>query len=138
VVPAGTPSGLAGQPVVLPDGHVIVPYDAAAMVRSFRSTDGGASWSSSVLIASISHHQVAGGLREEPLPSAAVDAAGTVYVAWSHCLFRMNCSSNDIVIAKSTSETSWAAPVRVPINPVSSTADHRLLAKQVPTDRVSA
>jgi len=61
VVPAGTPSGLAGQPVVLPDGHVIVPYDAAAMVRSFRSTDGGASWSSSVLIASISHHQVGRG-----------------------------------------------------------------------------
>ena len=124
MAPAGTPSGLAGQPVVLPDGDVVVPYDAAAMVRSFRSTDGGASWSSSVLVASISHHQVAGGLREEPLPSAAVDAAGTVYVAWSDCRFRANCSSNDIVIARSTSETSWAAPVRVPIDAAASTADH--------------
>jgi len=110
--------------VVLPDGDVVVPYDSAAMVRSFRSTNGGASWSSSVLVASISHHQVAGGLREEPLPSAAVDAAGTVYVAWSDCRFRVNCRSNDIVIAKSTSETTWAAPVRVPVDAESSTADH--------------
>jgi hypothetical protein len=124
VAPADTPSGLGGQPVVLPGGDVVVPYIAGAMVRSFRSTDGGASWSPSVLVASISHHQVAGGLREEPLPSAAVDAAGTVYVAWADCRFRANCSSNDIVIARSTSETTWAAPARVPIDAVASAADH--------------
>lgn len=124
--PAGPAIGLGGQPVVLPDGDVVVPYQAAAMIRSFRSTDGGASWGSSVLVATISFHGVAGGLRAGSLPSAAVDAAGTVYVAWPDCRFRANCASNDIVIAKSTSETTWAAPVRVPIDPVSSTADHFL------------
>ena len=43
-------------------------------------------------------------------PSAEVDAAGTVYVARADCRFRSGCPSNDIVIAKSTSETTWAAP----------------------------
>ena len=126
VTPAGPAIGLGGQPVVLPDGHVVVPYLAAAMIRSFRSTDGGASWSSSVLVSNANVHAEAGGLRSGPLPSAAVDAAGTVYVAWADCRFRVNCASNDIVIAKSTSETTWAAPVRVPIDPVSSPADHFL------------
>jgi hypothetical protein len=121
---AGTAIGLGGQPVVLPNGDVVVPYLSAAMIRSFRSTNGGASWSSSVLVSNISVHTDAGGLRAGPLPSAAVDAAGTVYIAWADCRFRVNCASNDIVIAKSTSETTWATPVRVPIDPVSSTADH--------------
>ena len=72
----------------------------------------------------VQHHTVAGSLRETALPSAAVDAAGTVYVTWADCRFRPRCRSNDIVIAKSTSETTWAAPVRVPIDATSSTADH--------------
>jgi hypothetical protein len=67
---------------------------------------------------------VAGGLREEALPSAEVDAAGTVYVAWADCRFRSGCPANDIVIAKSTSETTWAAPTRVPIDVTTSTVDH--------------
>ncbi|MBB4906174.1 sialidase family protein [Actinophytocola algeriensis] len=45
-------------------------------------TDGGATWSSSVLVAPLSHHRVAGGLKEYPLPSAEVDAEGTVYLVW--------------------------------------------------------
>jgi hypothetical protein len=88
------------------------------------STDGGASWNSTVLVSSISHHTVAGPLREEPLPSAEADAAGTVYVTWADCRFRSGCPSNDIVLSKSTSETTWAAPTRVPIDPVTSTVDH--------------
>jgi hypothetical protein len=93
-------------------------------IRSFRSTNGGTSWSSTVQIAAASHHTVAGNLREEILPSAEADAAGTVYVTWSDCRFRSGCPGNDIVLAKSTSETTWAAPVRVPIDATSSTADH--------------
>ena len=38
-------------------------------------------------------------------------------MTWADCRFRSGCTSNDIVIAKSTSETTWAAPVRVPIDP---------------------
>jgi hypothetical protein len=125
LAPSGNPHGLGGQPVVAPDGDPIVPYESLnSSIRSFRSTNGGASWNSTVLVSSISHATAAGSLRESPLPSAAVDSAGTVYVAWADCRFRSGCPSNDIVLAKSTSETTWAAPTRVPIDATSSTVDH--------------
>jgi hypothetical protein len=119
-------TGLGGQPVVRPNGTVLVPYRAtnAAQIRSFRSIDGGASWRATVLVSTISHHTVAGGLREEPLPSAEIDSAGTAYVAWADCRFRTGCTRNDIVISESTSETTWAAPYRVPIDATSSTVEH--------------
>jgi hypothetical protein len=123
--PSGGASGLGGQPVVRPNGTVLVPYlSSSDTIRSFRSVDGGASWRATVLVSSISHHTAAGGLREEPLPTAEIDAAGTAYVAWADCRFRSSCRSNDIVIAKSTSETTWAAPTRVPIDATSSAVDH--------------
>ena len=122
--PADGSLGLGGQPVVLPNGDVVVPYESlGSSIRSFRSTDGGASWSASTPVASIDHATAAGSLRESPLPSAAVDATGTVYVTWADCRFRSGCGGNDIVMAKSTSETTWAAPVRVPIGTTASTAD---------------
>jgi hypothetical protein len=72
LAPGRGAAGLGGQPVALPDGDVVVPYESTAgSIRSFRSTNGGTSWSSTVLVASISHHTVAGSLRERPLPSAA-------------------------------------------------------------------
>jgi hypothetical protein len=77
-----------------------------------------------VLVSSISHHTIAGGLRAEALPSAEIDGAGTVYVVWSDSRFRSGGAENDIVLAKSTSETTWAAPVRVPIDATTSTVDH--------------
>jgi hypothetical protein len=117
--------GLGGQPVVRPNGTVIVPHLANnGSIRSFRSIDGGASWRATVLVANVSFHKPAGNLRAETLPSAEVDGAGTVYVAWPDCRFRAGCPSNDIVVSKSTSETTWAAPFRVPIDPTTSTIDH--------------
>jgi hypothetical protein len=75
-------------------------------------------------VSSISHHTIAGGLREESLPSAEIDAAGTAYVAWADCRFRTGCPRKYIVVSESTSETTWAAPYRVPIDDTSSTVDH--------------
>ena len=126
LAPGGGATGLGGQPVVRPNGTVIVPYLAtnADQIRSFRSIDGGASWRATVLVSAISHHTVAGGLREETLPSAEIDSAGTVYVTWSDCRFRSGCPRNDIVLSKSTSETTWAAPTRVPIDATGSTVEH--------------
>ncbi|HEV2374038.1 MAG TPA: sialidase family protein [Streptosporangiaceae bacterium] len=125
LAPRGSPSGLGGQPVALPNGDVVVPFESLnGSIRSFRSTNGGVSWRGTVLVSNISHHNVAGSLRESPLPSAEADAAGTVYVTWADCRFRSGCPSNDIVLSKSTSETTWAAPIRVPIDPVTSTVDH--------------
>jgi hypothetical protein len=111
---------------VRPNGTILVPYRAtnAAQIRSFRSIDGGASWRATVLISTVSHHTVAGGLRESPLPSAEIDAAGTAYVAWADCRFRSGCSRNDVVVSESTSETTWAAPYRVPVDTTSSTVEH--------------
>jgi hypothetical protein len=126
LAPSGGATGLGGQPVVRPNGTVIVPYRAtnASEIRSFRSIDGGASWRSTVLVSSVSHHTVAGGLRESPLPSAEIDSAGTAYVAWADCRFRSGCPRNDIVISESTSETTWAAPYRVPTDATTSTVEH--------------
>jgi hypothetical protein len=118
-------SGLGGQPVVRPNGTVLVPFQSSSgQIRSFRSVDGGASWRASVLVSNFQDHAVAGGLRTEPLPSAEGDAAGTVYVVWQDCRFRSGCAANDIVMSKSTSETTWGPVTRVPIDPTSSTVDH--------------
>jgi hypothetical protein len=119
-------TGLGGQPVVRPNGTVLVPMDNAnqSQIRSFRSVDGGASWRATVLVSSVSRHTVAGGLRTSPLPSAEMDAAGTAYVVWQDCRFRSGCAANDIVLSKSTSETTWGAVTRVPIDATSSTVDH--------------
>jgi hypothetical protein len=118
-------SGLGGQPVVRPNGTVLVPFlSNSGQIRSFRSVDGGASWRATVLVSTVSDHTVAGGLRTEPLPSAEVDAAGTAYVVWQDCRFRSGCAANDIVMSKSTSETTWGPVTRVPIDTTTSTVDH--------------
>jgi hypothetical protein len=118
-------SGLGGQPVVRPNGTVLVPFQSSSgQIRSFRSIDGGASWRASVLVSTIQTHTVAGGLRTSPLPSAEVDAAGMAYVVWQDCRFRSGCAANDIVMSKSTSETTWGPVTRVPIDTTSSTVDH--------------
>jgi hypothetical protein len=119
-------TGLGGQPLVRPNGTVLVPMDNAnqSQIRSFRSIDGGASWRATVLVSSVSRHTVAGGLRTSPLPSAEMDAAGTAYVVWHDCRFRSGCASNDIVMSKSTSETTWGPVTRVPIDATSSSVDH--------------
>jgi hypothetical protein len=117
--------GLGGQPVVRPNGTVVVPYESnSGQVRSFRSTNGGTSWSSSVLVSAIHHHGDAGGLRSGALPSAEIDSAGTTYVVWSDCRFRSGCPANDIVLSKSTTGSTWSAPARVPIDATTSTVDH--------------
>jgi hypothetical protein len=119
-------TGIGGQPVVRPNGTVLVPMNNAnqTQIRSFRSVDGGASWRATVLVSSVSRHTVAGGLRTSPLPSAEMDAAGTAYVVWQDCRFRSGCTANDIVMSKSTSETTWGAVTRVPIDATSSGVDH--------------
>jgi hypothetical protein len=124
---ATTPSGsvIGGQPLAQPDGHVIVPILLeSGSIGSFESTDGGASYTGPTVIAAETDHVVAGNLREAVLPSAEVDGAGTVYVAWPDCRFRSGCPSNDIVYSKSTNGTSWSAVTRVPIDATSSTVDH--------------
>jgi hypothetical protein len=120
---SGRAGGLGGQPLVQPNGTVIVPFEGGG-IDSFSSTDGGKTWGKTVTVATINSHAQAGGLRNPNLPSAEIDAAGNVYVVWSDCRFRTGCSANDIVMSTSADGNTWTAPARIPIDPTTSTVDH--------------
>jgi hypothetical protein len=124
-VPAA--SGLGGQPLVQPNGTVIVPYFAlTGTLAALRSTNGGTSYTGPFTIASRTSHTVAGSLRALSLPSAEIDAAGKVYVVWADCRFRTGCPNapNDIVMKTSLDGTTWSTVTRVPIDATNSTVDH--------------
>jgi hypothetical protein len=115
--------GIGGQPLVQPNGTVVVPIETNG-ISSFISTNGGTSWTAPVTVSNIQSHTDAGGIRSGPLPTAAVDGAGTVYVVWEDCRFRTKCSTNDLVYSTSTDGIHWTAVARIPIDPTTSTVDH--------------
>src|SRR5436190_13075057 len=118
---------IGGQPLVQPNGTVIVPIDDCfeTALLSFRSTDGGKSWSRTVLAAQTLSSLVGGNLRTSPLPSAEMDSSGKVYVVWQDCRFeRPNCAYNDIVMTTSTDGIHWTLVKRIPTNPLGSGVDH--------------
>jgi hypothetical protein len=125
---ANSASGIGGQPIVQPNGNVVVPIEAAqtqaALMEAFVSADGGATWSAPVTISNIQFHADAGGIRSGPLPSAAIDGGGTVWNVWEDCRFRTNCLTNDLVYSTSADGVNWSMVARIPIDDVSSTVDH--------------
>jgi len=127
--------GLGGAPVVQTNGNVVVPFlsfNGNGGIGVFTSSNGGKSWGNLGTISTVVGHQVAGNLRAiYELPSASVDGAGTVYVAWWDCRFRSGCSSNDVVYSTSSNGTKWSAVSRVPIDPVTSTVDHFIASMAV-------
>lgn len=129
-VPISTPlhaHGLGGQPLVQPNGNVVVPFesiDTAGAIAAFGSTDGGQTLTNAVTISRINFHRVAGDLRTSPLPTAEIDGAGTVYVAWEDCAFEAGCPANDIVFSSSSDGVNWSGLKRVPADPVGSGVDH--------------
>jgi len=126
---ADAAAGIGGQPLVQPNGTVVVPIltfgNVANLMSAFTSIDGGVSWSGLATITDpVQVHLDAGGIRSGPLPSAAVDGAGTVWVVWEDCRFRAGCLANDLVYSTSTDGVNWSAVTRVPIDDVGSTVDH--------------
>jgi hypothetical protein len=122
---ADSATGIGGQPLVQPDGDVIIPAqnDLISELFAFRSTNGGVSWSAKTTITPTPVHLFAN-MRTDPLPSAEIDAAGKVYVVWQDCRFRAGCTVNDLVMTTSTDGVSWTPVTRVPIDPVTSTVEH--------------
>jgi hypothetical protein len=100
----------APQPVVQPDGDVVVPYYDEDRVAAIRSADGGRSFSASVTVAPTTFKPTPG-LRAPPLPSAEVDGAGTIYVAWPDC--GQPCGRNTVVVSSSTDGIAWSTPTRL-------------------------
>jgi hypothetical protein len=117
---------IGGQPLVQPNGTVIVPIENAfeTSLLAFTSTNGGASWNSTITVTAINHHTDAGKIRSGSLPTAEIDGAGKVYVVWSDCRFERRCNANDLVMTTSTDGTSWSAVTRIPIDAVGSGVDH--------------
>jgi hypothetical protein len=118
---------IGGQPLVLPNGNVVVPLDNAyeTALGYTISTNGGVKFGTAFSITSISAANDPGNIRSGPLPSAEI-AGGKIYVVWEDCRFRAQCSSNDLVFVTSTNGTTWSPVQRIPIDDVTSTVDHLL------------
>ena len=118
-------AGLGGQPLVQPNGTVVVPISTLGAMIAFRSTNGGNSWTSSSLIANQNFRGEDGGLRDGfGMPSAQIDGNGKIYIVWPDCSFRSGCSTDDLVLSTSTNGTTWTKIARIPIDPITSTVDH--------------
>ena len=118
---------IGGQPVVQPNGTVIVPIDDCleSTILSITSTDGGNTWSNPVLAAQLLNDGHPGNIRSPDLISAGIDSSGKVYVTWTDCRTENFCNSgnNDLLMTTSTDGKSWSAPVRIPTSSVNSGVD---------------
>jgi len=121
---------IGGQPLVLPNGNVVVPIDNAfeTALGYTVSTNGGVRFGQAFTITSISAADDPGNIRSGPLPSAEISGDGKIYVVWEDCRFRAGCpnagTANDLVYVTSTNGTTWSAVQRIPIDPVNSGVDH--------------
>jgi hypothetical protein len=121
--------GIGGQPLVQPDGTVIVPINGFTKfnftINAFVSKDGGASWSPTRRVAVVHFRLPNGNIRATiPLPSAEMDASGKVYVVWSDCVFEPGCTASDLVFSTSTNGNVWSKVTRIPLDPIGSGVDH--------------
>lgn len=121
---------IGGQPLVLPNGNVVVPIDNAfeTALGYTISTNGGVRFGQAFVITPISAADDPGNIRSGPLPSAEISGDGKIYVVWEDCRFRAGCPAagtpNDLVYVTSTNGSTWSAVQRIPIDPVTSTVDH--------------
>jgi hypothetical protein len=114
------------QPVVRPNGELVVVFLEDGVAEAVRSNDGGATFSEREHISSVAFHRrpvTPTRLRTFTLATATVDSAGAVYVAWFDCRFRSQCRADDIVWSRSTAPGAWTPVHRVPLAPVASRLD---------------
>src|SRR5260221_5089297 len=121
--------GIGGQPLVQPNGTVIVPIVGFAgnkfLILAFVATDGGGSWGKTNRVRQVAVRAPAGGSRAGvPLPSGEMNASGKVYVVWSDCRFESGCTASDLVFSTSTDGLDWSPITRIPLDPIGSGVDH--------------
>lgn len=121
---------IGGQPVVQPNGTVVMPITGSGL-DSYISTDGGATYTGPFNIATMTSHGATNMRDGTGLASAEVDGGGTVYVAWPDCRFRTSCKADDIVFSTSSDGITWSAVTRVPVVATTSAAEIFLLGMGV-------
>ncbi|HLZ22766.1 MAG TPA: sialidase family protein [Ktedonobacterales bacterium] len=126
--PSSINFGIGGQPLVQPNGHIVVPIIDGPDIAAFTSSNGGQSWSAVHDITPIEAVIDGGNIRGGVLPSAEVDANGVVYVVWSDARFEPGNNANDIVMTTSADGGTWSPVQRIPIDPTSISAVDHLLA----------
>lgn len=133
LVPPAQQDGANGvQPVVRPDGALVIPFSifeaggsAINAMAAIRSLDGGATFLPAAHVATLATRDVFE-LRVAPLPSAAIDASGTIYLSWSDCRFVEECNGNGLVITHSADGIVWSPPTRVPAGGRGDSVNHFL------------
>lgn len=117
--PGDAPKGNGAIPVVLPSGTLVIPYSGfAGTMHALNSPNGGATLGGAVGVAFLPAGRPTA-MRAPPLPSAEVDGAGQIWLAWHSCVLNEGCSRpladapNDIMLSSSTDGTTWTQAVRV-------------------------
>jgi hypothetical protein len=107
----------AVQPVVRPDGELVIVFFEDGVVEAVRSNDGGATFTPREQISALSFATTRP-FRGFSLPTATVDRSGNVYAAWPDCRFRSGCTGNDIVWSRSGAPGVWTPVRRMPLGAV--------------------
>jgi hypothetical protein len=106
------------QPVVRPDGTLLVVYFNETRISLIRSNDGGATFSRRQPIAP-ARDVITPRFRAFSLPVAEVGPTGTVYVVWMDCQQRNDCNQagSDLLLITSADGSTWSPPRRLPTGP---------------------
>jgi hypothetical protein len=111
--PFGDDSLNGAQPVVRPDGTLVILFSGRTVLAESISVDGGVSFTPASTIVFQDFLDVPR-IRSSPFPSVEVDAAGTIYATWNDCGRRRSCNGDDIVFISSTDGRTWSKVRRVP------------------------
>jgi len=147
-------AGLVTSMAIQPNGNVVVLGRNGGpngdQEYAIRSVDGGNTLEATADIATIFF--IFPFMRADPSLTSGVDAEGTIYVVFPDCRFRSNCSdplaasicrfvtdnssctTNDLLLTKSTDGVIWSAPQRIPIDPINGSVDHIIAGLGVLSD----
>jgi hypothetical protein len=129
--------GQGGQPLVQPNGRIVMPFAGGLGPRcdqpttpghwavcAITSADRATSWSTPVVISDLFFHRTAPQIRTTPFPSAGADRDGRIYLVWKDCRFEAGCTANDLLLSTSDDGTRWSDAQRIPLDPLGSNVDH--------------